>query len=166
MRSFVALKIIFVSTPSNLSSIATRLVATACGAPKADHGHLTSEPADSPGVVILKGSEADQFRDALITAGVPRRLGDMNVSFVVATKLECTVSAASAGNPVCTITQFDGSTVSALTSESSTLLTILSAHGAEKSSAHSGTVSATANRTRCVNNLSGAGGFGHCTLEI
>jgi len=145
---------------------ATMLVATACGAPKADQAHLASEPADNPGVVILKGSEADQFSNALVSAGVPRRLGDMNMSFVVATKLDCTVSAASAGNPVCTITQFDGSTISALTSESSTLLTILSAHGAEKGGAHSGTVSATATKIRCVNNLSGAPGFGHCALEI
>jgi hypothetical protein len=146
--------------------VASMLVATACGAPKTNQAHLMAQGLGDPGVVILHGSEADQFTEALASAGVPRRLGDMNMSFVVATKLDCTVSGASAGNPVCTITQFDGSTISALASESSTLLGILSAHGAQKGSAHSGTVSATVSDIRCVNNLSGARGFGTCTFQI
>ena len=96
---------------------ASMFMATACGAPKANQAHVMAQGLGSSGIVILHGSDADQFTEALASAGVPRRLGDMNMSFVVATKLDCTVSAASAGNPVCTITQFDGSTISAVASE-------------------------------------------------
>ena len=145
---------------------ASMFMATACGAPKANQAHVMAQGLGSSGIVILHGSDADQFTEALASAGVPRRLGDMNMSFVVATTLDCTVSAASAGTPVCTITQFDGSTISAVASESTTLLGILSAHGAQQGSAHSGTVAATVSDIRCVNNLSGARGFGTCTFKI
>ena len=41
--------------------VASMLVATACGAPKTNQAHLMAQGLGDPGVVILHGSEADQF---------------------------------------------------------------------------------------------------------
>jgi len=142
--------------------IASTFVMAACGA--ADQT-ISSGLAAQDGQVKVHGSEADRLSNALMAAGVERKLGDMNMSFVVVNQVTCKETSATAGNPVCTISTFVGN-ASAIGATAQTLFEVLSAHGLQSGSAHGAGVTASVSSVCCINSLSGRPGLTHCTLQL
>ena len=146
MRSWLAL------------TAAALLGLNACGVVKSQESLVKSGST-----VTITGQEANKFTTALLTAGLPRKLMDLNYAFVIATKVECQVSGATSGQPACTLSQFDGD-LQATGDVASSLYEVLSAHAERKGSAHAGVVSVSVTDVRCSFNQMGTSSDIKCTF--